>query len=834
MKPSRAARRMSPGLAHVGGVAFAVIGWAAPQAAAQVPDMTMEQDFDRPGSEYAFEHVVSPERCAQRCAESASCASYTAVSDTFVYRCSLKNAVAAPVRSAGRVSGIKQRDSLSLLMLNMANSGTTAGVPWDTRYARVGDWMARTRLRPDLLVLQEVTGWKWCYLAWDLPDYRTIDVLLSAIANRTGLQYRVAYLNGWSPGATNFPGCIEFGVNTILYRSDRLINLTPADSAASAPVAHQDVRAGLHLRRSLPQCNPTSTWFSPLIDGPLAAEKCDTPSHTAPAWASMWDGQGYFGRNHYARFALRSDPTRSIDVFNVHPLTGERNFPGLMAIRSMTQTVRARLLHRQPYYPPLMAGDFNTDKAQIEQEFPRFAAAHWPGDELAPPNFDVVGVFAGRPGTAGERFGLRVDLAQLVPPEDAVCPGHHPDGLSDHCGSFVQFVNAGLTASDLALTGATGWSSLPVARSNGDGSFHVSNSDVGTFGAWSAAASVRLRGDFNGDGLLDLALAGGAGWTSVPIAFANGDGSFRVTNEQAGTFAAWLGTANATKLTGDFNGDGRTDIALTGPAEWNTIPVGLSNGDGSFRVTNLPAGAFAARAAQAGVSRLAGDFDGDGRTDIALVGGAGFTTIPVAFASPSVEGAFWTADLPAGIFPGAAAVPGVSRLTGDFNGDGRTDIALTGGAGWTTIPVARSNGDGSWSVTNLDAGVFAGAAAVSGVSRLTGDFDGDGRTDIALTGGAGWNTIPVARSNGDGSWSVTNLPAADFGAWAATAGVRRLTGDFNGDGRADIALTGGTGWTSLPVAFSRGDGTFDVTNSQAPEFASWATTAGAFTGELAR
>jgi single-stranded DNA-binding protein len=49
--------------------------------------MTMEQDVDRPGSEYAAENVVSPERCAQRCAESAACASYTAVSDTFVYRC---------------------------------------------------------------------------------------------------------------------------------------------------------------------------------------------------------------------------------------------------------------------------------------------------------------------------------------------------------------------------------------------------------------------------------------------------------------------------------------------------------------------------------------------------------------------------------------------------------------------------------------------------------------------------------------------------------------------------------------------------------------------------
>jgi hypothetical protein len=810
----------------------ALTALAAPvRATAQVQGMTMEQNFDRPGSEYALELVNSPEACAQRCQQSAACASYTAFSDTFVWHCSLKDAIAAPAPSPGRVSGIKQRDSLSLLTLNMTNSASWEGAPWPTRYGRIADWMATTRLRPDLLLLQEVTGWKWCFGLWDIPDYGTLDALLSAIQNRVGLPYRVAYLAGWSPGPTNIPGCVEFGANAVLYRSDRLINLTPSDSAGIPLVPHQDVRAGLHLRRSLPQCNPPSTWFSPLIDGPSTAEKCATTSHTGPAWATMWDGQGYFGRNHYARFALRTDPARSIDVFDVHPLTDEPNFRGLMAIRAMTRTVAARLPHRQPYYPALMAGDFNTAKWQMEQEFPQFAMAYWPADDL-PGGDDVIGVMVGRAGTRAERFGLRVDLTQRVPPDSTFC-GPDPAGISDHCGGFVQFVNAGLTASDIALTGGAGWTTLPVARSNGDGSFHVTNLDVGVFGQWSGSVSVRLKGDYDGDGLTDLALAGGAGWNSVPIAFANGDGSFRVTNLPAGDFASWLGSPSVTKLTSDFNGDGRTDIALTGPADWTTIPIGFSNGDGSFRVTNLPAGDFAAKAAAPGVSRLAGDFDGDGRGDIALVGGAGWTTIPVAYSSTSVEGSFWTADLPAGIFPGAAAVPGVSRLTGDFNSDGRSDIALVGGAGWTTIPVARSRGDGSFDVTNLDAGVFAGAAAVSGVTRLTGDFDGDGRTDLALLGGTGWNTIPVARSNGDGSFQVTNLPVNNFAAWAGST-FRRLTGDFNGDGRTDLALVGGAGWTSLPVAFSNGDGTFQVTNSQAPDFATWATASGAFIGELSR
>jgi hypothetical protein len=48
-------------------------------------------------------------------------------------------------------------------------------------------------------------------------------------------------------------------------------------------------------------------------------------------------------------------------------------------------------------------------------------------------------------------------------------------------------------------------------------------------------------------------------------------------------------------LTGDFSGDGRTDIALTGAAGWATIHVATSNGDGSFTVTNSPVGACQAR-----------------------------------------------------------------------------------------------------------------------------------------------------------------------------------------------------------------------------------------------
>jgi hypothetical protein len=327
-----------------------------------------------------------------------------------------------------------------------------------------------------------------------------------------------------------------------------------------------------------------------------------------------------------------------------------------------------------------------------------------------------------------------------------------------------------------------------------------------------------------------------------------------VTNSTTPNFSFWASGANVTALVGDFTGDRRADIALTGAAGWSTIPLAMSNGDGSFTIQNVSSPTFAQWASVTGVQPLAADFDGDGKTDIALVGApttAGWYTIPTAF-STGTGFRVTNRDVNSQLccFTTWAADTRAQRLVGDFNGDSRADIALLGEGNWWTIPVAFSSGDGSFRVKNTDQGSRSSVASFvtwaaqggAGAPRiLVGDFNGDGRTDIALLTPSlvddhgNPTPIPIAFSNGDGTFRVSKLTFSNASGWAAweaaaapgCATCAAIVADFNHDGTADIALTGVSGWTTIPVALSNGDGTFQIVNGSNAWFAGAANTSSA-------
>jgi hypothetical protein len=438
-------------------------------------------------------------------------------------------------------------------------------------------------------------------------------------------------------------------------------------------------------------------------------------------------------------------------------------------------------------------------------------------------------------GTSGAGTLRTADFRVTTPDDwgYSVTPtvGGRAIGLGDEGGPSFRSADA----LGRAVTGVMGVHLATSVSSQRDMGVHVSRGWIlrTAFVSGGVMSSTADPGTINGSFHRgsDIVLTGGSGWTTIPIAspVRATPGTFTVTAEPllpgSADFISLSRVSGAKTVLGDFNGDGVSDLALVSGSGWSTIPVAFSHGDGVFEGANISVPNFPAWSRVAGAKAVVGDFNGDGRSDIALTGPAGWSTIPVAFAT--LDGKFNVTNMSVSNFPIWASQSGAKPVAGDFDGDGRDDIALTGGIGWGSIPVAFSNADGTFFVTNVGEGFFSLVAQQQGAKPISGDFNGDGRTDIALTGGVNWGSIPVAFSNGNGSFNVTNQGVTDFPIFAQMAGATPVTGDYNFDGKDDIALTSGVGWGSLPVAFSGGTGGFDVTNGPAGNFPTLAQQSGA-------
>ena len=263
---------------------------------------------------------------------------------------------------------------------------------------------------------------------------------------------------------------------------------------------------------------------------------------------------------------------------------------------------------------------------------------------------------------------------------------------------------------DLVLWGSFSFSNqISILLGIGDGTFGpAKNFAVGTH-----PMSVAV-GDFNEDGIPDLALANGTSH-SVSILLGNGDGTFGpATNFAIGGFAGSV-------VVGDFNRDGRLDLAVTsGIAGVSVLP---GDGTGSFGpAANFPAEGF---------SMVVGDFDGDGLLDLAMVNDSSNT---VSILLGNGDGTFGAPiDFPVGGSPTSVAV-------GDFNGDGNLDLAVTNSFQHKgKVSIFLGAGDGSFGTAKMfAAGYLADSVVVA-------DFNGDEKPDLAMITVRISNGLPAMR-----------------------------------------------------------------------------------------
>ena len=151
-------------------------------------------------------------------------------------------------------------------------------------------------------------------------------------------------------------------------------------------------------------------------------------------------------------------------------------------------------------------------------------------------------------------------------------------------------------------------------------------------------------------------------------------------------------------------------------------------------------------------------------------------------------------------------------FVGDFNGDGKLDLFLPGDINSANHPIILlGNGDGTFQ-PRIDSSSFA----VSGTYArgwAVGDFNGDGKLDVVATTpslSADSGGVVVLLGNGNGTFgpAIANPPPlSHYSRWVTT-------GDFNGDGKLDLAVADGqgagttTGTAELTILLGNGDGTF--------------------------
>ena len=295
------------------------------------------------------------------------------------------------------------------------------------------------------------------------------------------------------------------------------------------------------------------------------------------------------------------------------------------------------------------------------------------------------------------------------------------------------------------------------------------------------------RGDFNADGVPDLVVAvGGTGSTpAVSVFLGKGDGTFQAPLGSGSGIDSWYITV------GDFNADSKLDVAIGGFDNTTSQPVIqilLGNGDGTFSTGQTIAVSTIPN------SIATGDFNGDGKLDLAIV------SDKVYFYQGAGNGTF-TASTSV-TMPSKYQI--VQAVVGDFNGDGKADLAVT-----DAFKVYVLYSTGSFAFSTVQVASYVSAAFIAAV-----DVNQDHYTDLLTTyytcvqqttyACPAWQVLLGVKGQQSMKVGYTLPPSTTFYGFAAATAA-----DINGDGFNDVVIN--TSSFELAVWLGKPDGTYQTT-----------------------